>query len=198
MENRPSLWKRSSQNLNSSPEAAQSNEMSLPDKDSGAENPDATADLTQEANGSEESTEYLREAWHQVMLLFDANLYEDIDWIETWVYNVFRIFSIFCVIPLWLAAGAVTAGWLWPPQVREYLFVQKETVISRAELERQKLGQLKSIGTDLKALKQELMRELANDRDEMIRLKAEVETVQGEVYADLQQVKELMDSLLVE
>jgi Ankyrin repeats (3 copies)/Ion transport protein/Ankyrin repeats (many copies) len=190
--------KRSSRNLNSSPEAAQSNEMSLPDKDSGAENPDATADLTQEANGSEESTEYLREAWHQVMLLFDANLYEDIDWIETWVYNVFRIFSIFCVIPLWLAAGAVTAGWLWPPQVREYLFVQKETVISRAELERQKLGQLKSIGTDLKALKQELMRELANDRDEMIRLKAEVETVQGEVYADLQQVKELMDSLLVE
>jgi hypothetical protein len=37
---------------------------------------------------------------------------------------------------------------------------------------------------------------MAKDRDEMIRMKAEVETVQGEVYADLQQVKELMGSLL--
>lgn len=157
-----------------------------------------SADVTQEASGYDfdESTEYFREAWHQVMLLFDAHLYEDIDWIETWVYNIFRIFSIFCVIPLWLAVGAITAGWLWPPQIREYLFAQKETTISRAELERQKLGQLKSIGTELKALKQELMREMANDRDEMIRMKAEVETVQGEVYDDLQQVKELMGSLL--
>lgn len=144
----------------------------------------------------EESNEFFREAWHQVMLLFDANLYDDIDWIETWVYNIFRIFSIFIIIPLWIALGACTAGWLWPPQVREWLFVQKETAISRAELERQKLGQLKSIQTDLKLLKQEIMREMASDRDEMIRMKAEVETVQGEVYADLQQVKELMDSLL--
>jgi hypothetical protein len=112
------------------------------------------------------------------------------------VYNVFRIFSIICVIPVWLALGAITAGWLWPPQVREYLFVQKETTISRAELERQKLGQLKSIQTGLKLLKHEIMREMANDRDEMIRMKAEVETIQGEVYADLQQVRELMNSLL--
>ena len=144
----------------------------------------------------EESNEFFREAWHQVMLLFDANLYDEIDWIETWVYNIFRIFSIFVIIPLWVALGACTAGWLWPPQIREWLFVQKETAISRAELERQKLGQLKSIQADLKSLKQEIMREMANDRDEMIRMKAEVETVQGEVYGDLQQVKELMDSLL--
>lgn len=144
----------------------------------------------------DDSTEFFREAWHQVMLLFDANLYEDIDWIEIWVYNIFRIFSIFCVIPVWVALGAVTAGSLWPPQVREWIFVQKETEISRAELERQKLSQLMAIQTDLKALKQDIMREMANDRDEMIRMKAEVEAVQGEVYADLQQVKELMGSLL--
>jgi Ion transport protein/Ankyrin repeats (3 copies) len=144
----------------------------------------------------EGTIEYFREAWQQVWLLFDSNLYEDIDWIETFVYNIFRIFAIFVAIPLWLAMGAITAGWLWPPQVREWLFVQKETAISRSELERQKLGQLKSIQTDLKALKNELMREMAKDRDEMIRMKAEVETVQGEVFADLQQVKELMGSLL--
>ena len=156
----------------------------------------AGEDMGGPASSYDESTEFFREAWHQLMLLFDANLYEDIDWIETWVYNIFRIFSIFPVIPLWLAIGGITAGWLWPPQVREWLFVQKETEISRAEIERQKLSQLILIQTDLKTLKQEIMREMACDRDEMIRMKAEVEAVQGEVYADLQQVKELMDSLL--
>jgi hypothetical protein len=154
-------------------------------------------DIPEQEPSYDASTEYFREAWQQVMVLFDSNLYDDIDWIETWVYNIFRIFSIFCVIPLWMALGFCTAGWLWPPQVREYLFVQKETAISRAELERQKLGQLKSIQADLKDLKVDIMREMAHDRDEMIRLKAEVETVQGEVFADLLQVKELMDSLLI-
>ena len=143
------------------------------------------------------TVEYFGEAWQQVWLLFDLNLYEDIDWIETFVYNIFRIFAIFIVIPLWLAIGAMTAGWLWPPQVREWLFVQRETVVSRSELEHQKLDQLKQIQTDLKTLKVEIMREMAKDRDEMIRMKAEVETVQGEVFADLQQVKELMGSLLM-
>ena len=149
------------------------------------------------ATDPDATVEYFGEAWQQVWLLFDLNLYEDIDWIETCVYNIFRIFAIFIVIPLWLAIGAATAGWLWPPQVREWLFVQRNTVVSRSELEHQKLDQLKFIQTDLKALKVEIMREMAKDRDEMIRMKAEVETVQGEVFADLQQVKELMASLLM-
>ena len=149
------------------------------------------------ATDPDATVEYFGEAWQQVWLLFDLNLYEDIDWIETCVYNIFRIFAIFIVIPLWLAIGAATAGWLWPPQVREWLFVQRNTVVSRSELEHQKLDQLKCIQTDLKALKVEIMREMAKDRDEMIRMKAEVETVQGEVFADLQQVKELMASLLM-
>jgi hypothetical protein len=37
---------------------------------------------------------------------------------------------------------------------------------------------------------------LQNDRDEIFRMKAEVDTVQSEVLADLQQVKELMNTLL--
>lgn len=148
--------------------------------------------------GADRSTEYFREGWHQVMLLFDANLYDDVDWIETWVYNIFRIFCVFIVIPLWLALGFVTAGWLWPPQVREYLFVQRETATSRSELERQKLEQLKAIQNELKAMKQAIMREMGGDRDEMVRMKAEVDTIQGEVLADLMQVKELMSSLAVQ
>jgi hypothetical protein len=146
----------------------------------------------------DKTTEYFREGWHQVMLLFDANIYDDVDWIETWVYNIFRIFCVFIVIPLWLALGFVTAGWLWPPQVREWLFVQRETATSRSEREMQKLAKLKAIQTDLKTMQQEILREMGNDRDEMIRMKAEVDTIQGEVLSDLAQIKELMSSLIVQ
>jgi hypothetical protein len=144
-----------------------------------------------------ESKQPFREAWKSVMFLFDANLYEEIDWLEFFVYMLFRIFAVVFVIPLWLALGLVTAGWLWPPQVREFLFVQKEAAVSRSELERRKLGKLKSINTDLKNLKSTLMREMSNDRDEMIRMKAEIEAVQNEVIADLHQVKDLMSSLII-
>jgi ankyrin repeat protein len=146
------------------------------------------------------STRYFREGWKQLMMLFDSNLYDDIDLtpgnLEFWCYLCFQILAVVFFIPLWLIAGILTAGWLWPPQVREHLFVQKETAISRAELERKKLEQLKRIQTELKAFKADLSREMQTDRDDMVRLKLEVEAVQSEVLSDLMQVKELMQTLL--
>jgi len=141
-----------------------------------------------------------REAWKSIMLLFESNFYDEVDVspskIEFWVYLCYQGFALFVVIPVWIILGFGTAGVLWPPQVREYLFVQKETAVSRSEIERQKLEQLKEIQGDIKTLKTEIRKEMANDRDDMVRMKAEVEAVQSEVLSDLQQVKELMTTLL--
>jgi len=154
-------------------------------------------DSFDEQVGLETSKDHFREAWHQIIMLYDVSLYDDIDWWETFIYNIFRIFCALVIIPLWLTLGAVTAGWLWPPQVREYLFAQKEVVLSHAELARKKLEQLQSIQDDLKLAKTEIVRERASNREDMMRIRVEVEMIQGEVLADLQQVKELMTSLLV-
>jgi hypothetical protein len=78
----------------------------------------------------------------------------------------------------------------------EYLFVQKETAISRSDVEKQKLGQLKAIQTSIRTLKADLRREMASDREEMIRMKNEVDSIQSDVMSDLQQVRELMTTLL--
>jgi hypothetical protein len=146
------------------------------------------------------SKDWFREAWKQIMLLFESNFYDDVDLhpskIEFWVYLCYQGFAGLVIIPFWICLGLATAGVLWPPQVREYLFVQKETAISRAELERNKLEQLREIQTDIKGLKTEISKEMASDRDDMVRMKAEVEAVQSEVLSDLQQVKELMTTLL--
>jgi len=142
-------------------------------------------------------TDCFREYWLQVMMLFDENLFDDVDWVEKCVYLLLQVFCILIVIPLWLLSGFVTAGLLWPPQVREYLFVQRETVKSRSELERKKLEKLKAIQTDLRSMKQDLLREMANDREEMARMKTEVDAIQSEVLAELMQVRELMTSLVM-
>ena len=149
-----------------------------------------------EETPEEGDVEIFRESWQQVMALFDANAYDEVDMFTTLIYTVFRVICIVFIIPVWLAVGAATAGWLWPPQVREWLFVQKTTAVSRAEQERQKLARLKDIQNDLKHFKHEITKELAADRDDMVRMRNEVDAVQSELIADLQQVKELMGSLL--
>jgi ankyrin repeat protein len=158
--------------------------------------PNAPGLVSDDYNDRNGSSDFFRYGWQQVMLLFDANLYEEIDPIESLVYNIFRIACIVFVIPLWLIMGAATAGWLWPPQVREALFCQKGTTTSRSEIERKKLEQLRTIQTDLTSLKSDIVREMTSDRDEMIRMKLEVEGVQAEVLSDLIQVRELITSLL--
>ena len=164
------------------------------------ESPNGTIVTSSDELNAAGSKGYMREGWKQMMALFESNVYDEVDLnpsnLEFWVYLCYQGFAGCIVMPLWIALGLVTAGWLWPPQVREYLFVQKETAVSRAELERQKLEQLREIQIDIKTLKTEIRKEMAADRDEMIRLKGEVEAVQSEVLSDLEQVKDLMTTLL--
>jgi hypothetical protein len=145
-------------------------------------------------------TNYFYHGWRSIVQLFDQNLYDDIALspqnIEFWCYFLFQAAAILFVIPLWIIGGLMTAGILWPPQIREYLFVQKDTTISRSDLEKNKLEQLKGIQTDIKVLKVDLKREMLADREEMSRMKSEVEAIQSDVMSDLQQVRELMTTLL--
>lgn len=149
----------------------------------------------------EESNDIFRASWSLIMNLFESNSYDEVEKsgpfrIEFWVTLIFRGVALFVILPVWILLGLATAGILWPPQVREYLFAQKETAMSRAEIERAKLEQLRDIQGDIKGLKIDIRKEMASDRDEMIRLKDEVEAVQSQVLSDLQQVKELMTTLL--
>jgi hypothetical protein len=162
------------------------------------EQPNGTVPLDSQTN-HHKSREWFRDAWKSLMSLFEDNVYDDVDLrpgkFEFWVYLFYKAIAIF-IVPFWLILGFVSMGILWPPQVREWLMVQKDTAVSRAEIERRKLEQLRAIQTDMKNLKVEIRKEMQNDREELLRMKAEVDAVQGEVLSDLQQVKELMTTLL--
>lgn len=144
--------------------------------------------------------EVFREAWSNVMSLFDASLYDDIDVrigsCEFWCFFLFRIVAVLFIIPLWLIIGFATAGWLWPPQVREWLFIQKKSTISRADLAKQVQMQINQLKDEIRGLKAELKAEIKHDRREVVNVKTEVEEIQISVMSDLIQVKEIMSTVL--
>ncbi len=141
-----------------------------------------------------------RAGWQSLMNLFDRNLYETYDVqpssIEFWCHVLIRFGAFFFVIPLWLLIGLCTAGWLWPPQVREWLFQQKKAAISRADMAQEVTNQINQLKTEIMKLRIEMKGEMKSDRKEFAALKTEVEAIQAEVMADLLQVKEIMVTLL--
>jgi hypothetical protein len=140
------------------------------------------------------------DGWRNLVQLFDQHLYDDVDFhptnVDFWCFFVFQALAVIFIIPVWIVAGLVTAGWLWPPQIREWLFNQKETAMSRSDLEKQKLEQLKEIQNNIKGLKAEIRKVLATDRDEIMRMKTEMEGAHYGIASDLQQVRELMTTLV--
>ena len=58
------------------------------------------------------------------------------------------------------------------------------------------MEQLKEIQNGIKALKADIRKELASGRDEIMRMKTEMEGAHYGIASDLQQVRELMMTLL--
>ena len=172
------------------------------DDESSDSNKSTTSSNSDQIQISFGSEEWFRDKWNSIMSTFEHDFYgatqqEDMRPIDFWNDILNKTLAVL-VIPPWLILGFVTVGILWPPQVREWLFVQKETAASRAEIERRKLEQLQEIRRDTELLKEELKMEMQNDRDDMFRMKAEVDAVQEEVLADLQQVNVLVTTLLTD
>jgi hypothetical protein len=143
------------------------------------------------------------DGWSNLVQLFDRQSYEDIDFHPTnadfWCFVLFRALAIIAaifIILLWIVVGVFTAGLLWPPQIREKLFFQKETALSRSDIEKQKLNQMVEIQNDIKRLKADMRKELSSDRDEITRLENQIGAVQEKITSDLQQIRELMTTLL--
>jgi len=166
------------------------------------ERPGGTTILDGDDDDEIENQEIMGYIWASITGLFtDTHYYEDEKvsfWnIEFWVFAAYQCFALLVVIPVWIVLGIVTVGILWPPQVREYMLLQSETgQVSQQSRERQKLEQLREIQNDIAQLKAEIQKEIENDRSDMIRMKMDVENNQAEVLSDLQQIKELMTTLL--
>lgn len=100
------------------------------------------------------------------------------------------------IISVWFVLGLATMGLLWPAQIRQKLLCQTKTELLMADMAEDSQAEMKKLRHDLRHLKTVVLTEKRNDRIEVAKIRKEVEAVQNEVIADLQQVKEIMSTVL--
>jgi hypothetical protein len=150
------------------------------------------------AGGGGEDADIFRIGWKSLMNLYDPNLHEShggLSSFDFWCFLLLQLVVGVFVIPMWLILGLASAGWLWPPQVREYLLKQKKVVI-RANMSEAVTTKMTDLQNEILKLRVEMRGEMKNDRREFLQVKTEVEAIQAEVMADLLQMKEIMVTLL--
>jgi hypothetical protein len=97
-------------------------------------------------NGSDEinSNPSLFNYWERILSCFHDKRLENVNEESTLKFCTLSISRCACIIiiPTWLLLGAVSAGYLWPPQVRKWLFFAKE----------ENKNEVLSVGTDGKKI----------------------------------------------
>jgi hypothetical protein len=142
--------------------------------------------------------EPVSDAWKNLFSLFESREELGVSFgeLDFWLLMFFRLVAVFVLIPLWLAVGLATAGWLWPPQVRKFLFVQRKTKLSRAEMAKMVSKQIDELKDEVKGLRFELRGEVKTDRTDLMAMKTQIDAVQISVRNDMDSIREIMTTLL--
>jgi len=108
-----------------------------------------------------------------------------------------RLFVAMFLIPFWLLLGIMSAGWLWPPQVREGLFVQAVSVpdeYAGKEMEK-RIEEVTLLKKDLKIVQVQLVDQFVNDRKDVSALRNQVKDIKKELKKEMKNIKMVMTSL---
>eukprot|EP00567_Pseudictyota_dubia_P007643 CAMPEP_0197445272 /NCGR_PEP_ID=MMETSP1175-20131217/10532_1 /TAXON_ID=1003142 /ORGANISM="Triceratium dubium, Strain CCMP147" /LENGTH=984 /DNA_ID=CAMNT_0042976205 /DNA_START=119 /DNA_END=3073 /DNA_ORIENTATION=+ len=152
------------------------------------------------ALGSEaEKRKPMHDLWDNVMSLFDPDLFKEMEvhpgMAEFWFYVMLMILAA-AFIPTWIIAGVLSAGVLWPPQVRKLLFNAKQSSsTTRKDVADQLDQEIDQLRKGMTRMKREFKRDIVSERAELLGRKAEINGVRGELLGDLSQIKEIMTSL---
>lgn len=138
-----------------------------------------------------------KEPWKRVMDLFEDEIDDSVVSLEYFLYTLLRFTVAVVVIPLWICLGIFTAGWLWPPQIREAVFtssVFKHTNDTEREDELRKI-QVKKLEQEVTDLKDDLVQELAMDRTQVVQMKSAVAERKVEIANEMKHVKRIVTML---
>ena len=134
-----------------------------------------------------------RIGWKKLIECFDPEM----ESMGVVLYAPLRIFVSMVLIPFWLFLGILSAGWLWPPQIREGLFVQKiSNLEDTGENEIQKRnGEVECLMKNLNSLQEGFLNETMTDRNDMIALKKRVTGIKKELKKEMKSIKGVMTKL---
>lgn len=98
------------------------------------------------------------------------------------------------IVPAWLILGIFTAGWFWPPQLREGLFNQK-VYIKEESPDIERFENLVLAGKDLTHAKNEIVQQFIIDRKGIKKVRERTKIARREMKDELRNMKGVMTSL---
>jgi len=113
---------------------------------------------------------------------------------EFWIILIYRILAI-VLLPLWFLIGFISAGLLWPPQVR-HAFMPNIGFDTRVDTSIIIAKQITELRREVHKNYVEVKSELKQDRKELKTMKTETEALQSDILADMMQIKEILSTLL--
>lgn len=133
--------------------------------------------------------------WKKLIECFDPEV--DSTGMGMILYVPLRVFVSMFLIPFWLLLGILSAGWLWPPQVREGLFVQQVTAADAGEPNEmeKRIEEVSELKKDLKTVQTELVGQSVKDRKDVTALKDQVVNLKRELKEEMRNIKGVMTSL---
>jgi hypothetical protein len=149
---------------------------------------------TNSSQSSRSQAVFGKDMWKQIMDLFVDDVEEGYFSVDFFAYVFLRLLAAVFIIPLWLVLGIFTAGWLWPPQVREAVFtstVLKHSSDTEKEDEMRKT-QVKKLEEEVKALKDELVQELALGRTQVVQIKSQAAERKLEIASEIRDIKRMV------
>jgi ankyrin repeat protein len=133
--------------------------------------------------------------WKNVMQVFEDQELKKCSF-EYLFYFMIRFIAAVIIVPLWLLIGLATAGMLWPPQIRDYLLVQKTTEKFKDDDALHGFYELSELKENMTSFKLKVKAQMKADRDEITSFGEAASGVKSSMMADLAQIKEVMQSML--
>ena len=152
-------------------------------------NDDSRGDVAGEAT-------FGKQFWKQMMELFEEDVDEGVLSIDFVAYFFLRAMAA-VIIPVWFLVGFFTFGWLWPPQVRWFVFTSTVAAHSSDSAKEDELRktQVANLQQEVSVLKEDLLQELAMDRTHVVQIKSQVAERKLEIADEMRQIKRLVTML---
>jgi len=156
-------------------------------------------------NNSHEQAKYeeetgqglFREVWHELMLFVQEDSLEDLTLSEFLLSLFLRCLVCILLIPLWLLGGVISAGWLWPPQVREFLSAGSRLTSPSCSVPLVQMGsEIHRLTHDVIEMSSKMRLDIDRVRTDFEDINIDVEEYKKACTADITEIKEAMSILL--
>ena len=141
-------------------------------------------------------TNFGSQFWNNLMELYEEDIYR-MSSVDMLTYAALRVLGVLFLIPAWFLLGLFTMGWLWPPQIRNYMVKSKVLAHAsdQAREDEVRRMQVQNLQAEVDSLKEDLLQELALDRTQVVQIKSQVAERRQEIASEMKQIKRLVTML---